>query len=273
MTRFATVRTTLRGTAAALVILLCALGGSAPAWALQDTPHQQAPDQAAPAEGGVPKPGAVESQPLSPPPGSTEAQQAPAAPANPAGAAQPAPGASAGAAPAPAEAADVQTLAPPPGDQANPDEVDVAARPAATIRAQSSWDEGYETLTTTFARLADEMRKAGIKVTGRPLSTFVETDDNGFRFEAQLPIESAPSQRPAGLSPDVTFGQTPSGHFIRFVHRSPYDDIDSTYEAVSAYLDSKGIEVKDNFTEEYVNAGKDAGDPAMELFIYVQPRG
>ena len=117
------------------------------------------------------------------------------------------------------------------------------------------------------------MKKAGIKVTGKPISTFTETDDNGFRFEAQMPIAAAPAERPAGLSPDVTFGQTPSGHFIRFVHRSPYDDIDSTYEAVSAYLDSKGIEVKDSFTEEYVNTGKDAGDPAMELFIYVQPRG
>jgi effector-binding domain-containing protein len=272
MTRFPTVRATLRGTAAALAPLCAALAGPRPAMALQDASQSQ------PAEAGAgetaPKPGAVESQPLAPPPGTTEAQQAPSASTPTPSPSQPAPAQDGTAAPvAPADGGAVQTLAPPPGDQANPDEVDVAARPAATLRAQSSWDEGYESLTAAFAKLSEEMAKAGIKVTGKPLSTFVETDDNGFRFEAQLPIEAAPAQRPAGLSPDVTFGQTPSGHFIRFVHRSPYDDIDSTYEAVSAYLDSKGIEVKDNFTEEYVNPGKDAGDPAMELFIYVQPRG
>jgi effector-binding domain-containing protein len=40
---------------------------------------------------------------------------------------------------------------------------------------------------------------------------------------------------------------------LRFVHRGPYDDIDSTYETVTAYLDAKNIEVKDFFVEEYVS--------------------
>lgn len=214
---------------------------------------------------GQPNPPSVETQPLAPLPGAAAAPpsvQAPSAQA-------PSPTSP----PAAAAAGDVATLAPPPADASMPDEVEVIARPAVALRASSSWDDGYDTLTKTFKRLADEMAKAGIKVTGKPISTFLETDDNGFRFEAQLPIEAAPQTRPSGLPAEITFGQTPSGKFIRFVHRSPYDDIDSTYEAVSAYLDSKGVEVKDTFTEEYVNQGANAGDPALELFIYVQPKG
>jgi effector-binding domain-containing protein len=87
-----------------------------------------------------------------------------------------------------------------------------------------------------------------------------------------LPIEAAPAARPAGLPAEITFTTTPAGKAIRFVHRAPYDDIDSTYEAISAYLDSKGIEVKDAFTEEYVNPGANAGDTALDLNIYVLPK-
>ena len=93
------------------------------------------------------------------------------------------------------------------------------------------------------------MGKAGVRVTGAPLATFLETDDQGFKFEAMLPVHAAPGSRPAGLPAEVTFGATPAGRAIRFVHRAPYDDIDSTYEAISAYLDSKGIEVKESFTK------------------------
>jgi effector-binding domain-containing protein len=244
-----------------------------------------------PAASTVPAPQPVESQPLPPlAPAPAEAAQAPASPvpASPVPA-PPVPAAPAPIAPSPA-APQAQsapapgnvplpqlgdgpaTLAPPPSDPSIPDTVDIASKPSVALRAMSSWDDGYDNLTRAFQRLQDEMTRAGIKVTGRPISVFLETDDMGFRFEAQLPIESAPSTRPATLPQEITFGSTPSGRAIRFVHRGPYDDIDSTYEAISAYLDSKGIEVKDSFTEEYVNAGANAGDTALEMYIYVLPK-
>ncbi|PSC06771.1 AraC family transcriptional regulator [Alsobacter soli] len=164
------------------------------------------------------------------------------------------------------------TLAPAPADPSTPDEVTLASKPAAVTRGSAAWDEGYDKLTEAFRKLQSEMDKAGVKVTGKPVATFLETDDNGFRFEAQLPVEAAPATRPQGLADDVQFGQTPAGKAIRFVHKAPYDDIDSTYEAVSAYLDAKGIEAKDNFSEEYVTLGANAGDTNLEIYIYVLPK-
>ena len=123
-----------------------------------------------------------------------------------------------------------------------------------------------------FATLKGAMGKAGVRVTGAPLATFLETDDQGFKFEAMLPVDAAPGSRPAGLPAEVTFGATPAGRAIRFVHRAPYDDINSTYEAISAYLKPKGIEVKESFTEEYVQQGANAGDTTLDLNIYVQPK-
>ncbi len=40
---------------------------------------------------------------------------------------------------------------------------------------------------------------------------------------------------------------------MRFEHRGAYDDIDATYEAITAYLDEKGIDAQEVFVEEYLN--------------------
>ncbi|GGH33069.1 AraC family transcriptional regulator [Alsobacter metallidurans] len=214
----------------------------------------------------VPAPAPVQSQPLAPPAGT------PAPPAAPTAPPPTAPAPAAPSAPAPAAMGPAATLAPAPADPSTPDEVTIAGKPAATLRGAANWDEGYDKLTEAFARLQAEVGKAGLKPVGKPLATFLKTDDNGFEYEAQLPVDAAPIGRPAGLSSDIQFGQTPAGRAIRFVHKAPYDDIDSTYEAISAYLDAKGIEAKDNFTEEYVNQGQNAGDAEIEIFIYVLPK-
>ena len=68
---------------------------------------------------------------------------------------------------------------------------------------------------------------------------------------------------------DVTIGQSPGGKAMKFQHRGAYDDIDSTYEAITAYLDEKGLESKNLFAEEYLDQVKTADDAALEVDIYV----
>nr|WP_245300287.1 GyrI-like domain-containing protein [Methylocystis bryophila] len=43
----------------------------------------------------------------------------------------------------------------------------------------------------------------------------------------------------------VEVGATPAGKALKFEHRGPYEDIESTYEAITAFLDEKGLETKD----------------------------
>lgn len=213
----------------------------------------------------VPPPSAVETRPL-PPPMDTQALPAPSpAPAAPE-TSQAAPPVAA--APAPAR----ETLAPAPADPSMPDQVELAAKPAALLRGASTWDDGYDKLTAAFTKLQESMAKFNVRVTGKPVAVFLETDDLGFRFEAQLPIERAPTERPSELAADIRFGLTPSGRAWRFVHRAPYDEIDSTYEAITAYLDQRAIDAKDAFIEEYVTLGEGPADDRLEINIFVQPR-
>jgi|GEM_PF-565903 effector-binding domain-containing protein len=214
----------------------------------------------------VPAPLPVESRPLPPPPAAPDTPKTDPAPITP----QAAP-------PAPPVAttspiATVQTLVPAPADPSMPDKVELAAKPAALLRGAATWDDGYDKLTGAFTKLQESMAANGIPITGKPIALFLETDDLGFRFETQLPIERAPAERPAGLAADIRFGLTPAGTAWRFVHRAPYEDIDSTYEAITAYLDQRGIDAKETFIEEYVTLGQDPSDEALEINIFVQPR-
>ena len=69
---------------------------------------------------------------------------------------------------------------------------------------------------------------------------FVETDDLGFRYQAMFPSGCSP--RAGGPFPRrYRLGKTPEGKAWRFAHKAPYDEIDYTYETITAYLDAKGI--------------------------------
>ncbi len=146
--------------------------------------------------------------------------------------------------------------------------VQLTARPAAVISGAAEWEEGFDTITKAFNDLRAAMDKAGLKPGGKPLTVFVETDDQGFKYQAMIPLASAPPANVTLASP-VKIGETPAGRTMRFEHRSAYDDIDSTYAAITAYLDEKGIEAKPMFVEEYVTEPKTADDAGLQVDIYV----
>jgi effector-binding domain-containing protein len=157
------------------------------------------------------------------------------------------------------------------GDNVNVDELMLVPKPAVMATGQANWDGSMDTLGKVFERLKAEAEKAGLKVAGRPLTLFVETDDTKFRYEAILPVDRV-IEGQAGIGADIRFVQTPRGKHLRFTHKAPYDDIDSTYEVLTAYLDAKGLTVRDAFLEEYVSDLKDSDKVEFELNVYVQPQ-
>ena len=214
--------------------------------------------------GPAPRPGPVETVPL-PPPGAPASPPAPLAPAP-----VPPPVAPAPAQPG-AQATSRPTLLPNPGDPVDVDEVTLPGKPAAFIAGTSTWDDGFTNLKEAFRRIEQELTRAGIAPAGRPLTVFLQTDDLSFRYEAMVPIAEPPAGQPA-LPPEIRFGRTPEGRALRFVHKGPYDDIDSTYETITAYLDTKGIVAKDQFIEEYVSDLTETTDESLEINVFALPQ-
>ena len=205
----------------------------------------------------------------------TPAPVSPAAPATPAPA-TPAPAAAPPATTPPAAASPTAPAAPDanavpasPPDTSISQTLTLQPHPVLQVSGQSSWDDGFKTLNDSFTKLNEALAKAKVQPTGHPMAVFTETDDAGFKFTAMMPVAADPGAKPADMAADMSFGQSPGGKVMKFQHRSAYDDIDSTYEAITAYLDEKGLEAKNMFAEEYLNRTKSSDDNSLEVDIYV----
>lgn len=145
---------------------------------------------------------------------------------------------------------------------------EVKSRPAIVVSGSTKLDDSYKEISAALDKARAALKKAGLKEGGRPITAFVDSDDETFKFQVMIPLD-APAPASADLGPDAKLGETPAGRAIKFQHRGAYDDVDSTYEAITAYLDEKGFESKNVFVEEYLNDAKGADDSALEMSIYV----
>jgi effector-binding domain-containing protein len=200
----------------------------------------------------------------SPTPAAPPAAQAPAAP-SPAPAKPEAPSATN---PAPGAPDAAQPESAPSGEASTGEAVDFPPRPFAYIEGKADKDEIYSSILGSLSLVKRDMDKANLTPAGRPIAVFVESDDTGFRYHAGYPLTAAPEGK-SSLSDTVKIGQTPSGKAMRFEHQGAYGDIDATYDAITAYLDDKGIDAQDTFIEEYANDVKDPDDPTLQVNIYV----
>jgi effector-binding domain-containing protein len=193
-------------------------------------------------------------QPVLPPPGSLVTPPAPPNPSAP-GEAKP-----------PAAQAPEQSRMPEIG---GPTEVMLAARPVLILRGQSNWDDGFDNLMEAFRKLREEAKRLKLTITGRPQAAFTSTDDFGFKYEAMVTLEPAPPQPPPKAGAEFAFGESPSGKALKFTHSGAYDDIDTTYEAITAYLDEKGLKARNLFIEEYLTEPKTSEDADLQMDILV----
>ena len=156
----------------------------------------------------------------------------------------------------------------PSADASTAKEVTLSPRPVLVLRGQGNWDEGYETLMKAFANLRAEAARLGLRPVGKPQSAFTETSDQTFRYEAMLGLETAPA---SGVQPGggMALATSPEGRAYVFSHTGAYDDIDSVYEAITAWLDEKGLTAKGSFIEEYLNEPQGSDDALLQLNIYV----
>lgn len=176
------------------------------------------------------------------------------------------------AAPAPPAAA---PSAPPPAAQATPpqqgadafgEEVTVTPQTVVAMQGSGTWDSAFETLVDSFKSVYAFMEKEGLKAAGNPMTIYTATDDTGFQYQAAVPIAAAPANLPKG---DIEVTQSPGGKMLKFVHRGSYDAMDTTYEAITNYLDTKQLEAQDSFVEEYLTNPVTTPEDKLVVNVFV----
>jgi effector-binding domain-containing protein len=201
---------------------------------------------------------------------------APPAASTPAPTASPAPAATATPVPPPAETkspadipSEAQTAPPPaaPVQTADPFGEQITLEPKTVVIAKgnANWDSAFDTLIESFKSLSALLDKQGIKRAGNPMIVYTATDDTGFTYLAEIPVE----QDPKNLTKDMSMGKSPDGKALKFVHRGSYDNMDNTYEAITNHLDDKKLEAKDTFVEEYITDPLKTAEDKLVINVYV----
>ena len=208
------------------------------------------------------------------------AAPAASAPSNPAAAATPAPAPAASPAatpsappatpPATPPAAAETPAAPPsaaPVQTADPfgEEIMLAPKTVVILKGSANWDSAFDTLINSFKTLSTLLDKQNIKPAGNPMIVYTSTDDTGFTFLAEIPVD----QEPKNLTKAMSIGKSPEGKALKFVHRGSYDNMDNTYEAITNHLDDKKLEAKDTFIEEYITDPLSTEEDRLVINVYV----
>lgn len=215
----------------------------------------------------------AQSPAAAPPATTTPTVPAPAASETPARAppATPAPAAGPSAAPAAPPAAAETPATPPPAAaplqtaDAFGEQITLTPKTVVIVRGTANWDSAFDTLIDSFKSLSALLDKQGIKPAGNSMIVYTSTDDTGFTFLAEIPVD----QDPKNLTKDMTMGKSPEGNALKFVHRGSYDNMDNTYEAITNHLDDKKLEAKDTFIEEYITDPLKTAEDKLVINVYV----
>jgi effector-binding domain-containing protein len=195
-----------------------------------------------------------------PPPAATTPATPPAA--------APAPSASPTAAPPPAA---TQVTPPPaspaPVQTADPfgEQITLTPKTVVVLKGTANWDSAFDTLLESFKSLSALLDKQGIKPSGNSMIVYTSTDDAGFTYLAEIPVD----QDPKNLTKAMSMGKSPDGKALKFVHRGSYDNMDNTYEAITNHLDDKKLEAKDTFIEEYITDPLKTTEDKLVINVYV----
>lgn len=146
------------------------------------------------------------------------------------------------------------------------EEVTLPDRNFVYLKGHTNWDTAFDTLIDAFKSLNDYLAKQNIKPAGPYLTIYTETDDTGFSFQAGVIIAQPLTNPPKG---DIAAGKAPSGKALKFVHRGSYDSMDTTYEAITNYLDDRQLEAQDLFIEEFVSDPVKSDPNALVVNVYV----
>ncbi len=133
------------------------------------------------------------------------------------------------------------------------------------LKGTANWDSAFETLTGSLKTLTTFLDKQSIKAAGNVLIVYTSTDDTGFSYQAEIPVDQDPKNLPKGM----TIGNSPEGKTLKFVHRGSYDNMDNTYEAITNHLDDKKLEAKDTFIEEYVTDPLKTAEDKLIINVFV----
>ena len=113
----------------------------------------------------------------------------------------------------------------------------------------AEWETAYETLKAAFRAAQAFLARSGLGRSSPAMTIYTAMDDTSFNFRAAIPVTELPKSLP---QEKIGTGRSPGGKALKFVHRGSFQDMTSTYDAISHYVEGRQLAAKELLIEEYV---------------------
>ncbi len=135
----------------------------------------------------------------------------------------------------------------------------------AVVSGSSSADHEAigQALATAYGQVQQFLGRHNLASAGQPLAITSSWDEQGWQFDAGIPVTLAEGQAPPS-DETVTLRQSYGGLAVRAVHIGPYAGLVETYKKVQAFVAANGYQEHDRPWEQYVS---DPGDTAEEELV------
>jgi effector-binding domain-containing protein len=146
--------------------------------------------------------------------------------------------------------------------------VEVAPVDVLMVSASSSQqaDDVARALAEAFGEITRYMTANDIEIAGQPMAITRAWDEQGYRFDAALPVDRLPES----VNGRIRAGQSPGGRAIRIIHRGPYDEMLGSYDALASYMAAHGLREGAVSWEHYISDPGDTAPEDLVTHIYIQ---
>ncbi|MFT5140936.1 MAG: effector-binding domain-containing protein [Lysobacterales bacterium] len=121
-----------------------------------------------------------------------------------------------------------------------------------------------QALGTAFAEIGSFMTENDIQINGQPMAITRSWDENGYRFDAALPVDQVPEV----VTGNVQSGFSPAGKAVRYTHVGPYDAMLPAYEELASFMVANGLKEGPISWEHYISDPGDTLEAEIITHIY-----
>lgn len=121
-----------------------------------------------------------------------------------------------------------------------------------------------EKMGASYGQLISNIQVNGMQMTGPPITVTTKWEENEYVFDNCIPIQTIKGD----LSAQVFESKTYSGYALKLEHLGSYANLDSSYEAILAYISQMGLEITENPWEVYISDPSNTPEDKLVTHIY-----
>lgn len=122
----------------------------------------------------------------------------------------------------------------------------------------------------SYGQLVSNIQVNGMKMSGQPLTITTKWEGNTFEYENCIPVQNVKGD----LSASVFSSKTYSGTAVKIEHLGSYDNLNSTYDDIIAYINQMNFEIIGDPWEIYVSDPSNTVEDKLITDVYfpVKPK-